>query len=285
MFKKFITAVIMICFMVTAFAMPAMAATKDSRVTLGADLTDEQVAKVYGFFRINRGDVPEIQVTNAEERKYLSGLVPEEKIGNVALSCTYIEMTDSGGIDLETYNINWATEQMYKNALATAGIENARVIVAAHKEVSGTGALAGIYKAYEDMTGKKIDENLKEVAAEELVVTGDLQNVLGEASPEFVNDLKAKLAQTKNMSDGEIRQLIVDTAAEYNAELTADQIEQILGLIKKMNDLGMDPETFIQLAQTGESMKEGATGFFESVGGFFQGIGDFFAGIFGGGNN
>ncbi len=284
MFKKFITAVIMICFMVTAFAMPAMAATKDSRVTLGADLTDEQVAKVYGFFRINRGDVPEIQVTNEEERKYLAGLVPEEKIGNVALSCTYIEMANSGGINLETYNINWATEQMYKNALATAGIENARVIVAAHKEVSGTGALAGIYKAYEDMTGKKIDENLKEVAAEELVVTGDLQNVLGEASPEFVNDLKAKLAQTKNMSDGEIRQLIVDTAAEYNAELTADQIEQILGLIKKMNDLGMDPETFIQLAQTGESMKEGATGFFESVGGFFQGIGDFFGGLFGGKN-
>ncbi len=285
MFKKFITAVIMICFMVTAFAVPAMAATKDSRVTLGADLTDEQVATVYGFFRINRGDVPEIQITNAEERKYLSGLVPEQKIGNVALSCTYIEMANSGGINLETYNINWATEQMYKNALATAGIENARVIVAAHKEVSGTGALAGIYKAYEDMTGKKIDENLKEVAAEELVVTGDLQNVLGEASPEFVNDLKAKLAQTKNMSDGEIRQLIVDTAAEYNAELTADQIEQILGLIKKMNDLGMDPETFIQLAQTGESMKEGATSFFESVGGFFQGIGDFFGGLFGGGNN
>ncbi len=280
--KKLISAILIICFMVTMVAFPAFAATNASRVTIGADNTEEQIKTVYGFFRINRGDVPEIQVTNAEERKYLAGLVPEEKIGNVALSCTYIETRDSGGIDLETYNINWVTEEMYKNALATAGITNAKVIVAAHKPVSGTGALTGIYRAYEDITGKLLDENVKEVAAEELVVTGDLQDVLGEASPEFINELKAKLAQTKNMSDDEIRTLIVDTAAEYNAELTEAQIEQILELIKKMNDLGIDPDTFVKLAQTGENISSGAKGFFESVGGFFQGIGDFFSNMFGG---
>ncbi len=53
--------------------------------------------------------------------------------------------------------------------------------------------------------------------------------MLGEASPEFMNELKAKLEQTKNMSDDQIRQLIVDTAAEYDAVLTQEQIEQILG--------------------------------------------------------
>ncbi len=43
---------------------------------------------------------------------------------------------------------------MYISALATAGITDARIIVASPFEVSGTAALTGVYKAYEDMTGK-----------------------------------------------------------------------------------------------------------------------------------
>ncbi len=275
--KKILTIITIACLVVAFCATPVLAAT-GSRVAIGVDNTEDQLATVYQFFRIGRGTVPEIQVTNAEERQYLNGLVSEEKIGNVALSCVYIETRDSGGIELETYNINYITEDMYKNALATAGITDAKVIVAAYKPVSGTGALTGIYKAYEDITGTAIEETVKSVATEELIVTGDLQNVLGEASPEFMNDLKAKLELTKNMTDDEIRQLIVDTAADYDATLTADQIEQILGLIKQMNDLGVDPETFIKLAETGEKVE----GFFATVGNFFKGIGDFFSGLFGG---
>jgi uncharacterized protein YpuA (DUF1002 family) len=284
--KKILTALAALCFTLVVAVFPAFAASGDFRVTIGADNTAEQLGSVYGFFRINRGDVPEITVTNAEERHYLAGLVPEEKIGSVALSCSYIEVRGSGGVEMETYNINWVTKDMYRNALATAGISNARVIVAAYKPVSGTGALAGIYKAYEAITGKVIDETLKEVAAEELVVTGDLQGVLGDASPEFINELKAKLELTKGMTDDEIRVLIVETAEEYDAELTNDQVEQILELIKKMNALGVDPDTFIKLAKTGQDISDGARGFFESVGNFFQGIGDFFSNLFRfGGNN
>jgi len=277
MVRKVLMVAVIMC-MVTIFAVsPVLAASGDSRVTIGQDNTDEQIGEVYSFFRIDRGSVPEIKVSNNEEKRYLSGLVPEEKIGDVALSCTYIEVRDSGGIELETYNINWVSDDMYRNALATAGITNAKVVVAAYKPVSGTGALTGIYKAYEDITGEVIDETVKSIATEELIVTGDLQDIMGQASPEFMNDLKAKLAETKNMSDDEIRQLIVDTAAEYDAVLTPEQIEQILGLIKQMNDLGMAPDEFIKLAETGQKVQ----GFFGKVGEFFQGIGDFFSGLFG----
>lgn len=276
--KKLLISFILTALILVSTVVPAFAASNDSRVTLGQDNTDAQIEEVYKFFRINRGDVPEIWVSNNEEKRYLSGLVPESKIGDVALSCTYIETRDSGGIELETYNINWVTEEMYKNALATAGITNAKVIVAASKPVSGTGALTGIYKAYEDITGELLDETVKNVATEELIVTGDLQELMGEASPEFMNELKAKLAETKNMNDDQIRQLIVETAAEYDATLTQDQIEQILGLIKQMNELGIEPDEFIKLAQTGQSVQ----GFFGQVGEFFQGIGDFFKGLFAG---
>ena len=51
---------------------------------------------------------------------------------------------------------------MYKNALATAGISDANIIVAGPFELSGTAALVGILKAYKDMTGEEVDDDLVE---------------------------------------------------------------------------------------------------------------------------
>lgn len=278
--KKILSSLLAACLVLGACS-AGFAADKGSRITIGADNSSAAVDTVYGFFRVNRGDVEELEVTNAEEKKYLAGLVPESKIGDVALSCAYVETRDSGGIELESYNINYVTEEMYRSALQTAGITDAKVIVAAARPVSGTGALAGIYKAYEDLTGKELDEGAKTVAVEELVITGDLQEAIGSVSSDIMNDIKAKLKETKNMSDEEIRQLILDTAAEYDAELTEDQVTEILGLIKKMNELGIDPDTFVKLAEAGE----GVQGFFKTVGDFFAGVGNFFMNLFGGGSN
>lgn len=280
MFKKVLTmaaiAILIVCLSVGS----VFASTQGTRVVLGADNTQEQIDTVYSIFEIKRGDVTELTVSNSEERKYLEGLVPEQKIGNVALSCVYIKTRDAEGIDIKIHNINWVTEEMYRSALATAGITNADVVIAAYKPVSGTGALAGIYKSYEDITGVTLSEGAKTVAAEELVITGELQEVLGDVSSDIINDLKAKLELTKTMTDDEIRQLIRETAAEYDATLTDDQVEEILSLIKRMNELGINPDTFLALADAGETAK----GFFESVGDFFKGIGDFFKNLFGGGD-
>lgn len=276
MFKKVITSILAAIMMVGLLAAPVMAATMDSVVVIGADNTQEQINTVYNIFKITRGDVQELTVTNAEERQYLAGIVPESKIGNVALSCVYIEKKDSEGIDISINNINWVTEEMYRSALATAGVKDANVTVAAYKPVSGTGALTGIYKAYETMTGEKLDQSAKEVAAEELVVTGELQEALGNVSSDIVNDIKARLKETKNMNDDQIRQLIRDTAKKYNEELTEDQVEKILELVKKINELNIDPDTFLKVAQAGDSAKT----FFTKVGDFFKGVGDFFANLF-----
>jgi len=279
MFKKII-AVVLTLIMGVAFAAPAFAAAQEARVVIGADNTEGQIADVYSYFGINRGDVQELQVTNDEERHYLNGLVPDEKIGNVALSCVYIEPNDGGGLETSINNINWVTEKMYKSALATAGVTDAKVKISAYKPVSGTGALAGIYKAYEDMTGTVLDETAKNTAIEELVVTGELKDALGDVSVDIINDLKGKLKETKTMTDDQIRELIRETAEKYEVTLTDDQVQQILDLVKKFNELNMDPDTFLNLFQA----KQGIEGFFTSVGDFFKGIGDFFMNLFGGGN-
>ena len=96
-------------------------------------------------------------------------------------------------MDVTTSNITWCTPEMYISALATAGITDAKVVVAAPFEVSGTAALTGVYKAYEDMTGKKLDQkiyyhhtgyigNMKEVKYSTLMKT----------KPEFAVELAVK---------------------------------------------------------------------------------------------
>ena len=83
-----------------------------------------------------------------------------------------IEMPQGSGLSVTVNNVSWCTPDMYRNAFTTAGITDARITVAAPFPVSGTAALAGIYKAYEDMTGQKLDTAVKDVGTQELTVTG-----------------------------------------------------------------------------------------------------------------
>ncbi len=232
----------LVLMMILALAVPAYADNIQSRAVIGADLTPEQVTAVYSAFGVQRGAPIELSVTNAEERQYLQGYVDESLIGTRSISCVYVELLPAGsGMDVTTSNITWCTGEMYISALATAGITDARIIVAAPFEVSGTAALTGVYKAYEDMTGKKLDDLAKLVSTQELTITGDLANEIGSMdSTSIVNDLKLMLEETKNMSDAEIRSQIEQIAAQYNVSLTDTQKQQLIDLCRSLEGLDGD---------------------------------------------
>ena len=223
---------------VSAFA-TVYSAPNQSRAVLGADLSEDQIALVYQAFGVTRGSVIELKVTNAEERLYLQGYVDPSVIGTRSISSVYVELLPSGSnMDVRTSNVNWCTPQMYMSALATAGITDARVIVAAPFEVSGTAALTGVYKAYEDMTGRPLDELAKAVSTQELTITGELASEIGSLdSTSIVNELKLMLDVTRNMSDEEIRQQIIQIAGAYNVNLTDRQINQLISLCRSLEGL------------------------------------------------
>ena len=239
--KKHIT-ILLIIVMAVGMIVPAYAENIQSRAVIGADLTDDQIAAVYNAFGIKRGDAIELRVTNGEERQWLQGYVDESLIGTRSISCVYVELLPEGsGMDVTTSNITWCTGEMYISALATAGITDARIIVASPFEVSGTAALTGVYKAYEDMTGKKLDDLAKLVSTQELTITGELANEIGGMdSTSIVNDLKLMLDETQKMTDDEIRAEIIDIAGRYNVSLTNTQVQQLIDLCRSLEGLDAD---------------------------------------------
>ena len=184
-------------------------------------------------------------------------------------------------MSVTTSNITWCTGDMYISALATAGITDARILVSAPFAVSGTAALSGVYKAYEDMTGSKLDDMAKLVSTQELTVTGDLAQQIGSMdSTSIVGELKLMLNETKNMSDEEIRGIITDIAGRYNVRLTDTQVNQLISLCRSLE--GLNPDQLKQRVEevqgTLQKVAEAKTkivDFAQQVKGFIESASDF----------
>lgn len=269
---KKIFSLLLALLLVAGMAVPAYADVNQSRAVIGADLSDEQVEAVYGMFGIRRGEAIELKMTNAEERTYLEGYVDNSLIGTRSISCVYVELLPAGsGMSVTTSNINWCTGEMYISALATAGITDASIVVAAPFEVSGTAALSGVYKAYEDMTGKKLDDLAKLVSTQELTITGELAAEIGAMdSTAIVNELKMMLDVTQTMSDDEIRAEIREIASRYNVNLTNTQVEQLLTLCRSLE--GLDAESLKARVQDVQNTLQKVSEAKTKVVGFVQGV-------------
>ena len=283
--KRTVSFLLMLALLLS-LSLSASAEEIQSRAVIGADLDQGQIEAVYNMFGVRRGSVIELPITNAEERASLAGYVDESLIGTRSISCVYVELLPPGsGMSVTTSNITWCTGEMYISALATAGITDASIIVAAPFEVSGTAALSGVYKAYEDMTGRKLDDLAKAVSTQELTITGDLAKEIGSMdSTSIVNELKLMLNETQKMSDQEIRNVIIDIAGRYNVSLTETQINQLISLCRSLE--GLDPDQLKQrveevqgtlqkvseaktkvvgFAQTVKKVVDSVTGFFNRI--------------------
>lgn len=212
-------------------------------VTLGADLSDEQKQLILNYFGVTENEVDIVVVTNADEHRYLDNIATAQQIGRRTFSCSYIEPTNSGGIHIKTVNLNWVTCDMIRNALITSGISNCNVIAAAPIEVSGTGALTGIFMAYEQASGEQLDEEKVEIASEELVTTMSIAEDIGqEEASTMLSDLKEEII-VSGIEDAEaIADKIETYVSENKIELTEDQKWQIVELLLKISKQDYDIE-------------------------------------------
>ena len=242
-------------------------------VTLGANLSDSQKNSMYEYFGTSSDKAEVIEVTNTDERKYLEGVAPEEQIGTRTYSCSYVEPTTSGGIQVKVSNLTYVTSSMISSTLLTSGVENCNVIAASPIEVSGTGALTGIMMAYEKATGTTLNEDQKAAATDELVTTGDLANDIGQDKAEDVmNDAKESVIEDGLKDENDIQDAVEDAAKNNDVTLTQEQIDKITELLKNISQYDYDVKALKNTLNNIDGKSEG----------FFSNLWNSIKGIFGG---
>lgn len=227
------------------FLASAVWAQEEKVISLGNDLNEEQRQEIIRLFNADGQKTKIITVTNSEERQYLMGVVPEERIGTRAISSAIVERRPQGeGIVVETYNINWVTKEMYANALVTAGVRDARVKVAAPVPVSGTAGLTGVMKAFEQLEGKTITEDAKQIANEEMVKTGELGEEIGDKAKasQLVKEVKERVIERNVRDIEEIRRIIIDISARLDININQRQVDELAEVVQKITRLNLNVE-------------------------------------------
>ena len=232
----------MMAAVLTCASVPMVAKADNSKVvTLGANLSDEQKKSMYEYFGTSSDKVETIEVTNADERKYMEGIASEEQIGTRTYSCSYVEPTGSGGVQVKVANLTFVTSSMIASTLLTSGVENCNVVAASPIEVSGTGALTGIMMAYESASGEKLSEDQKAAATEELVTTGELANEVGQQeATDLMNEVKQDVIEDGLTDPDDIKDAVEDAAKDINITLTDDQMAKIVSLMENISQYDYD---------------------------------------------
>ncbi|TWE06248.1 uncharacterized protein YpuA (DUF1002 family) [Neobacillus bataviensis] len=213
----------------------------DMIVTLGENLTETQKSNLLEEMGAP-ADVQIVTVTNQEEHQYLGKYIAKSLIGTKAISSSAITIAPKGaGIKVKTKNINWVTDEMYVNALITAGVKDANIYITAPISVSGTAALTGIIKAYEISADKTIPEDVKQAANEEMVETAKLGDSIGaENAAALIAKVKEEIAKNKPKNDAELRSIIEQAAKDLNVTLSDAELNSLIDFFNKLIDLNID---------------------------------------------
>jgi len=272
---------IMLLALLLLLPIPAYAdvSTGDMIITLGKNLTEEQ--KKLLLTEMNAPDDAQIiTISNEEEHQYLGKYIAKALIGTKAISSSAITIAEkNAGITVKTKNITWVTDEMYINALITAGVKDANIYITAPIPVSGTAALAGIIKAYEVSTDTKIPEDVKQAANEEMVETANLGDDIGtENATALMAKIKEKVAETKPETDQELKSIIDDAAKDLNISLTEQQTNSLIEFFNKLKELDID---WNQVGDQLQNAKDKLTNYLESEEGqgFLDKVKEFFVSL------
>lgn len=267
------------------------ASPEDVYVSFGADLKDDEKEKVMDLLGVDEDELENYtvgEITNEDEHKYLGEYLDDSVIGTRALSSVVVVIGNEGdGIDVETKNISYCTPGMYTNALITAGIKDADVIVAGPFEITGTAALVGAMRAYAELTGETISAESMDTAVNELVVTSQMAqdgNISADDVEQLMAFVKAKVVEENLDNDEAISKAIDQGAEELGITVTDEEKQTIISLMKKINGLDLDLDSmkeqakdlFNKLEDMGID-KEQAKNFFQKI---VDALTEFFGNLF-----
>ncbi|MGB4589802.1 MAG: DUF1002 domain-containing protein [Clostridiaceae bacterium] len=265
----------------------------------GESLTDEEVKKTADLLDAGDGS-REIEVRIDE----MNDILHNSYDYNQVYSSVYLEPSDTEeGVSVKIMTpetITRITPAQYQNAAITAGAVNLNIRIASVKAVDGSGALAGVYKAFSDANAELPEENIV-VAQEELKETSAIneENKGKDGySDELLNaaiaEIKAQIQKEKDDNNGDITNInitnIVNTViTNYNLDgvLTEENKKSLAKVMGEFAKLEFTEEQKTAIKDFGESLiknggnlmdevkstwdgldgevKTGITGFFKSI--------------------
>lgn len=274
--------------LITGMSTPVQA-TSDNIIVYGEQLTEDQRAEVRETLEITDSDaVEEYDVTGQDYADFINGN-PDSNM----YSSAKITLEESGAgltVNIVTPdNITEVANEMYANALLTAGVENATVDVASPVAVTGHSALTGIYKAY-DVEGEELDKERMELANEELNVATDLaeeDGVSPEKVSELLSEIKQMIADQDPATREDVQQIVEEQLENLEISLDEEDRQRLVDLFDQMQDLNINfDQVRNQLEDIASTVRDQIDqldldeDFWDQVRGFFQSIGNFFRGLF-----
>lgn len=214
----------------------------------GGGLSDAQIKETAELLDIkNMDNVNSLPVTGEDLKFYLDD---GDTQTSEMISSVLVQKQNAGkGVEVIIENpeqITQITSDQYTNAAITAGVADAKIIVASVSRVTGESALTGIYKAF-DKNGEKLDQDRMEVAQEELETTNEIAQENAESEgfdsskldqamieiKQALADLKEKQGELATRED--VERIINEALAKFDLEniITQEQFDKLLSLFEK----------------------------------------------------
>ncbi|WP_422392748.1 DUF1002 domain-containing protein [Mesobacillus harenae] len=259
-------------------------------VVYGEALSSAQKDQVRDLLKVKDVEkVTEITVTGQDLVTYIKG----DHHSNM-YSSAKITRTDAGeGLVINQVtpeNVTEVTDEMYANALLTAGVQDAVVDVASPVKVSGHSALVGIYKAYDEGEGAELNREHTEVANEELSLATELAKKEGldkDKVSELLTEIKKEIAEINPASKEEVEQIIDDKLTALDIQLNPQDRQLLIDLFEKMRSLDINFDNVkSQLDSLSKDIQQriedtiGDKNFIQTVSDFFTKLIDSIRGIF-----
>lgn len=254
-------------------------------VVYGANLSEAEKETVGQALNVaEEPEIEEITVSGQDLVKFIK----DSNASSRMYSSAKITRKDEGAglvISIVTpENITEVSEEIYANAMLTAGIENATVEIAAPKPVTGHSALVGIYKAYEVTTGEQLDIERTDVANDELALATSIASNAGvddEQVATLLTEIKKQIAEQNPVSREEVAKIVEDQLTALNINLSETDRQLLIDLMDQIRQLDIDfsqwSEQLTDISKTIED-KFGAIledeGFWNSVKAFFNNLAD-----------
>lgn len=259
-------------------------------LVLGEDLTSEEKAKVLEFLKVDKlEDYTVSYTTNQQEHKAFDNYLGAQVVGSRALSSILLTPREKGaGIQVSSYNITYCTVEMYQNALISAGVKDVSIAIAAPVPVSGTCALVSAMNAYALLSGEELDAEAADVAAEELVTTGNVGDLIGDkdSAAELIAAVKQKMIE-EDLNEDQISEAIDQASDKLGVTLDAERKEQVIRLLMRLKNSDIDVDQLAKqagelyhkvsgIAEKLDIQPEKAAGFLEKL---FQWLSNLFGGL------